>query len=122
MNKLEELDALEALEMTAGIEELFSLGGFIEECTRKMIKKAWDNALDSIAKKMEVPYIPKSSMNELSKKIAEAVDDYKADPESEELYLSLMDMAEAHFVAFREEDAKEDNNDFDFSQYLRRAD
>ena len=91
-------NALKALEQIIGMEDLFALGGFVEETARKTIKEAWDSALPEIAVQMGAGHWRASSLGKLSQIISETIAAYKGDSEVEDLYLVLMDKAEAFFA------------------------
>lgn len=87
-----------ALEPIIGMEDLFALGGFVEEIARKTIKEAWDRALPEIAAQMGAGHRRVSSLCELSQIISETIEAYQGDSEVEDLFLVLMDKAEAYFA------------------------
>ncbi len=90
-------DAEILLEQTKGMEDLFVLGGFIEETARKTIKEAWINALPDIAVRMGAGDKRMSFLDNLAHSILKTIATYKEGSENEDLYLLLMDKAEAYF-------------------------
>ena len=111
-------NALKTLEQTIGMEDLFALGGFVEETARKTIKEAWDKALPDIAVQMGAGHRRASSLGELSQIISETIATYKDDSEKEELYLLLMDKAEAYFINQHKEESEPDVIDDEMLQRI----
>ena len=107
------------LEQTIGMEDLFVLGGFIEDALRKTIKEAWMAALPVIAPKMGAKPWEDHSLGRLCEIISGMIASYKPGPENEDLYHMLMDTAETYFANCRAEEAEED--EFEDETYLKMA-
>ena len=111
-------NAQKMLEQTIGMEDLFALGGFVEETARKNIKEAWDKALPDIAVQMGAGHRCASSLGELSQIISEIIAAYKGDSENEDLYFLLMDKAEDYFTNQQKEEMEPDVIDDEMFQRM----
>ena len=111
--------AFAELEKTIGMEDLFALGGFVEETAQKNIKEAWDNALPFFAEREGLSYRGNEVSRELSPIISEMITFYNDDPEKKDLYWAIMDEVESFINSIKEEEPEPDNTDYD--PYQRRS-
>ncbi len=104
-------NAQKKLEQSIGMENLFTLGGFIEETARKIVKESWENALPYIAMQMGAGHMCAASLGDLYQTISEIIAAYKDDSEKKDLYLTIMDEAKAYFSNHKEVDMESDQID-----------
>ncbi len=83
-------------EQIIGMEELFSLGGFIEKTVRTTLKKAWKTGVRNavfvhgmVGNEKAETYLYKQITNEIAT--------YKNEPDKEDLYTRITNMLDAFF-------------------------
>lgn len=105
--------ALKELEKTIGMEDLFALGGFIEETARKIIMEEWDKALPFFADREGLSYRRNEVLRELSPIISEMITFYNDEPEKKDLYWAIMDEVETYINSIKEEEPEPDSTDYE---------
>ncbi len=83
-------------EQLIGMEELFSLGGFIEKTVRTTLEKTWKTRVQNVV------YVHGMVGNEkaeryLYKQITNEIATYKNEPDKEDLYTRITNMLDAFF-------------------------
>lgn len=99
------------LEQTIGMEDLFSLGGFVEEIARGIIKEKWAAVLPTMAWDLGAKrYV--NSFDQPNQILFEIVDNYDANSSEDSLYQLVQDRLEDYFLALKNETSDYDADDF----------
>lgn len=114
-------NAQNALDQTIGMEELFLLGGFVEEATRTLIKDKWEAVIPYMATNLGVNKYDGHPYDESKKIICEIVDNYDVSSSEDSLFQLIKESLEEYFLAVAAEEPDYDDDDYDADDFCNNS-